>query len=309
MRPSSDPALRQSEGPAAAGFTLIELLVVVTIIVILLALLTPALDKAIEQAERVICASNLDGWGIGLSQHALERRNKLMILPKHGTTQDPQGWVYPNHPRYRKPAEGSNEAGQFNLDEIAPYVQGGDPGSTVRHVGDLWYCPSSQESFWQDAEHDRVASDGLTSTGFPLTFMYNDYAYFGHGGSTMRRFATHPQELVGNRLQGGRLLMADTIYRWNSGNGQWWFNHSEAGPSMHDNYGMQVFSGDPPLTGTNQLMGDGSVAWKDGREFDSVGMNARRFSAPPAAPEQGVKFVSESSDGNYPTTGGSMNFY
>ena len=42
------------------GFTLIELLVVVTIIVVLLALLTPALDKAVYQAQLVVCASRLD---------------------------------------------------------------------------------------------------------------------------------------------------------------------------------------------------------------------------------------------------------
>jgi prepilin-type N-terminal cleavage/methylation domain-containing protein len=40
------------------GFTLIELLVVITIIVVLLALLTPALDKAIYQAELAVCAAN-----------------------------------------------------------------------------------------------------------------------------------------------------------------------------------------------------------------------------------------------------------
>jgi prepilin-type N-terminal cleavage/methylation domain-containing protein len=41
------------------AFTLIELLVVVTIIVVLLALLTPALDKAMGRAELAICAARL----------------------------------------------------------------------------------------------------------------------------------------------------------------------------------------------------------------------------------------------------------
>src|ERR1041385_622786 len=40
------------------AFTLIELLVVVTIIVVLLALLTPALDKAIYQAELAVCGAD-----------------------------------------------------------------------------------------------------------------------------------------------------------------------------------------------------------------------------------------------------------
>ena len=43
------------------AFTLIELLVVITIIVVLMALLTPALDKAIYQAELATCGAQLKG--------------------------------------------------------------------------------------------------------------------------------------------------------------------------------------------------------------------------------------------------------
>jgi prepilin-type N-terminal cleavage/methylation domain-containing protein len=43
----------------AHGFTIVELMVVVTIIVILLAMLAPALDRAIYQAQLAVCAANL----------------------------------------------------------------------------------------------------------------------------------------------------------------------------------------------------------------------------------------------------------
>ncbi len=52
------------------GFTLVELLVVITIIVILLALLTPALDKAIYQAELAACGARLDGIATGVIGYA-----------------------------------------------------------------------------------------------------------------------------------------------------------------------------------------------------------------------------------------------
>jgi prepilin-type N-terminal cleavage/methylation domain-containing protein len=52
------------------GFTLIELLVVITIIVVLLALLTPALDKAIYQAELAVCAANQHATAAGVTAYA-----------------------------------------------------------------------------------------------------------------------------------------------------------------------------------------------------------------------------------------------
>src|ERR1043165_1931025 len=52
------------------AFTLIELLVVITIIVVLLALLTPALDKAMYQAELAVCGANLRAIANGAIPYA-----------------------------------------------------------------------------------------------------------------------------------------------------------------------------------------------------------------------------------------------
>src|ERR1041385_2757440 len=56
------------------AFTLIELLVVITIIILLLALLTPALDKAVYQAELVQCGGNLKLIGTAVIGYAFENK-------------------------------------------------------------------------------------------------------------------------------------------------------------------------------------------------------------------------------------------
>jgi len=57
------------------GFTLIELLVVIAIIALLLAILTPALRKAKEQARAVICMSNLHQYGLAGISYLSENDN------------------------------------------------------------------------------------------------------------------------------------------------------------------------------------------------------------------------------------------
>ncbi len=54
------------------GFTLIELLVVVAIIALLLAILAPALDKAIYQAELAVCGANQKGMGGAVVSYAMD---------------------------------------------------------------------------------------------------------------------------------------------------------------------------------------------------------------------------------------------
>ena len=56
----------------APAFTLVELLVVIAILVVLLALLAPAMDQAIYQAELALCASRLDAIAGPVGTYALD---------------------------------------------------------------------------------------------------------------------------------------------------------------------------------------------------------------------------------------------
>ena len=57
-----------------SGFTLVELLVAVTLIVLLIALLAPALDRAMYDAELTLCASRQDAIASGLTAYAAGQR-------------------------------------------------------------------------------------------------------------------------------------------------------------------------------------------------------------------------------------------
>ena len=59
------------------AFTLVELLVAITIIVVLLALLTPAIDRAMSAAEKTRCGSNHHALGLATVQYVLESRRRL----------------------------------------------------------------------------------------------------------------------------------------------------------------------------------------------------------------------------------------
>ena len=68
--------------PEIRSFSLVELLVVVAILVVLLALLSPALDKAVYQAELLQCgASHLRAIGTGALNYTLDYQRHYPLRP------------------------------------------------------------------------------------------------------------------------------------------------------------------------------------------------------------------------------------
>jgi prepilin-type N-terminal cleavage/methylation domain-containing protein/prepilin-type processing-associated H-X9-DG protein len=75
-RHKGGPALRSPQGEE--GFTLVELLVVIAIIALLMAVLLPALNRAREQAKRVICMSGLRQLTLGWMGYAEANNDKIV---------------------------------------------------------------------------------------------------------------------------------------------------------------------------------------------------------------------------------------
>jgi prepilin-type N-terminal cleavage/methylation domain-containing protein/prepilin-type processing-associated H-X9-DG protein len=93
--PQFKPKPTASGKPRAAGFTLIELLVVIAIIAILSALLLPALSKARERAQAVICLNNTKQLLLAWHIYANDNADRLPYnLGMVGTSfRTDQNWV------------------------------------------------------------------------------------------------------------------------------------------------------------------------------------------------------------------------
>lgn len=277
------------------AFTLIELLVVVTVIVALLAMLTPALDKAIEQAERAVCAGSLHSWGAALSQYYFDNKRSLLSSMKVNLPGAQPNAMYPNLVWARIAdaatdwADPATKAGAWNAQRMKPYVGGAD--EVALQWKGPWYCPSNKASLKDQNNFNSANISG---------WFVSDYAYFARS-EMWRASATRPEELTANSLAGDRLLMADALY-YETGNLAWWFNHGPDGWSTHDTAWGGPKQVKPNISGTNQLFGDGSVRWISATAQDL----AEGLKIPPEADGH---WVSNHTDNTKPLTDGNLNFY
>jgi prepilin-type N-terminal cleavage/methylation domain-containing protein/prepilin-type processing-associated H-X9-DG protein len=65
----------------AAGFTLVELLVVIGIIAVLISILLPALNKAREQANSIVCQSNMKQLSLAFVMYVGENKGATPVFP------------------------------------------------------------------------------------------------------------------------------------------------------------------------------------------------------------------------------------
>jgi prepilin-type N-terminal cleavage/methylation domain-containing protein/prepilin-type processing-associated H-X9-DG protein len=152
------------------GFTIVELLVVVTIIVVLLAILTPGLDRAMQETEAVLCATRKQQMMLGTGMYLLDNKGVYFTSPDRTYNGQPGGDWY---------------------DLVRPYVVTGAKVLPKNiQPSDVFFCPTVQASKnvfgWPMANYPRMWAD-MSINAF-LTG-YND-------GSTFRATPTRA-----NRVQ------------------------------------------------------------------------------------------------------------
>lgn len=113
------------------GFTLVELLVVITIIIVLASLIFTLTSRAINNAHKAVCISNLRGIGNAL-QICISERNG--ILP--GPLNTGQSALF-------NPVQAKlSDKGRSLVNYIGPYMDGGNDSDTDPYLIANYGCPS-----------------------------------------------------------------------------------------------------------------------------------------------------------------------
>ncbi len=134
--------------PKRNGFTLIELLVVIAIIALLMSILMPALGQAREQAQRVVCLTNLDGIGTAFTMYANDHRE---FIP-------PMDW--------RRSQGAQTDDTWATILQKEGYISApmSDSSGDLPGQSSLFKCPSGQMEEWDGTTpSSRVDARGATA--------------------------------------------------------------------------------------------------------------------------------------------------
>jgi prepilin-type N-terminal cleavage/methylation domain-containing protein/prepilin-type processing-associated H-X9-DG protein len=103
------------------GFTLVELIVTVAILGVLLALLAPALARAIDMADQTACASNLQQLAVAMNLYLKD--NDGWFFPLRTAARGGIAWYYGYEPASSAGAGEGNRVLDRTQSKLYPYLQ------------------------------------------------------------------------------------------------------------------------------------------------------------------------------------------
>ncbi len=215
----------------ARAFTLVELLVVIGIIAALIAILLPALSKARQQANNVVCLSNLRQIGNAYALYIGDNKGWLpFVYNGDGTL----GW---GQPYLRNPANPALNTGIYWFEAIAPYMGSRKPPLEMNDVTDLptvlQRCPnwdrdavgvvSGQPFYGYGANYKMYLGTGLQMRGsyqpgiamavtsFSAAGAFQDYCETGIANSGTGTPGVGTVKLTWFPHSANRVLVADSV--------------------------------------------------------------------------------------------------
>ena len=178
------------------AFTLVELMVVITIIAILLALLTPAMDQAIYQAELTVCGAQLGSIGGNVLAAAVERQRRY-----------PAREVYEESYRIMGSAGGHDDRPAVRpyvgtLKMLACPLAGGNPdyeAGVADPNGAAGHNVITGYSMWFGWQYEgakglrKVGDRWSTIDGYEFNLLAGDYEHYNYWG-TISVAGSHPDK-------------------------------------------------------------------------------------------------------------------
>lgn len=205
------------------GFTLIELLVVIAVIMILAAMVSPTIQRALRQATRAHCTSNLRQWGYTIGLYELQ--NDYFVPPGSTITSYLHAFYH---------------SGTYRISEILIH--------DYHLARDVWFCPADEvwnDDYYWDPQHHGYGS--ATS-----------YLYMGGEGSPSETYLNGAERII-QRMKVddpvATLLMGDDVRFF--GDTPNIANHS-AGHGPDGLWGWRAYG----IEGSNLLMAEGHVEWR-----------------------------------------------
>jgi prepilin-type processing-associated H-X9-DG protein len=156
----------------AAAFTLVELLVVIGIIALLIAILTPALSRAMGASREVKCLANLRAIGQAAVLHAHDHKGYFPVagaLWGPATSATPSGLFDSARVKYSYYSDGNSQrpnslagalaqyAGQAVRTDTVTNLQTDLSDGTIRR---MFLCPSDNEGLMGSTISSTLSSDG-----------------------------------------------------------------------------------------------------------------------------------------------------
>lgn len=149
------------------GFTLVELLVVIGIIAVLIGILFPVFHRARQQAQQVVCLSNVRQLGLAALNYAGENKGGVLPVPL---------FVPPPRPPVPYEAIGCDDRGILNWQRgvLWPFIAK-DVGTRMR----IFVCPSDPEPRLLQAHSG--AGQLMPGTSRNFSYCFNGWLSYGLG--------------------------------------------------------------------------------------------------------------------------------